>query len=288
MKKLFYFACAAALTLSLASCNNDNNGNGIDNGKTDPSGIAKESLVAYFPFDGDGVEKIANITPTAEKVTFPAGRRGKGLQGAEGGYLLYDLPENSPIRDLKGYSVAFWLRQAAIPYEQAPVPMYFQITGSDHTWGNVSISGDRLDASADSLNFKNTFRKVGATWENQFVGVSKPVFVAGKWSHYVIQYDNAKSEFKMYVNGVCPLDETKDEGIIKRYENENKVVLGDLKFVDADKIIIGGWLPKIVDNANDEWMGSFTGNMDELRVYSRALTDAEVKALYDAEVENLN
>lgn len=35
-------------------------------------------------------------------------------------------------------------------------------------------------------------------------------------------------------------------------------------------------------------MGSFTGNMDELRVYSRALTDAEVKALYDAEVENLN
>lgn len=288
MKKLFYFACAAAFTLSLASCNSDNNGNGTDNGKTDPSGVAKESLVAYFPFDGDGVEKIANITPKVEKVTFAEGRRGKGLKGAEGGYLLYDLPAGSVIRDLKGYSLAFWLKQAAIPYEQAPVPMYFQITGADHTWGNVSVSGDRLDAAADSLNFKNTFRKAGVEWENQFVSVAKPVFVAGKWSHYVIQYDNAKSEFKMYVNGVCPLDKTKDEGIIKRYENASQVALGDLKFVDADKIIIGGWLPKVVDGSNDEWMGSFTGNMDELRVYSRALTDAEVKALYDAEVENLN
>ena len=69
MKKLFYFACAAAFTLSLASCNSDNNGNGTDNGKTDPSGVAKESLVAYFPFDGDGVEKIANITPKVARVS---------------------------------------------------------------------------------------------------------------------------------------------------------------------------------------------------------------------------
>ncbi len=293
MKRFIYFACAAALTLSFASCNKSSGNDDQDSGKTDPSGIAKENLVAYIPFDGDGVEKIANITPKAEKVTFADGRRGQGLKGAEGGYLLYNLPTDSKIRDLKAYSVAFWLKQAAIPYDQAPVPMYFQITGADHYWGNVSVSGDRLDAAADSLNIKNTFRKSGAVWENQFVGVSKPSFVAGKWSHYVIQYDNVNSEFKMYVNGVCPLDETLDAGIIKRYAADadaegNQPVLGDLKFVDADKLLIGAWLPKVADGATDEWMGYFTGNMDELRLYDRALTDAEVKALYDAEVENLN
>ncbi len=294
MKRFLYFSCAFALVLSLASCKksgSDDNNSG--SGKTDPSSVAKEALVAYIPFDGDGVEKIANITPKTEKVTFTDARRGKGLKGAEGGYLLYNLPADSPIRSLKAYSVAFWLKQAAIPSDQVPVPMYFEITGADHSWGNVSISGDRLDAADDFLKFKNTFRKSGVEWENQFIEVSKPVFVAGKWSHYVIQYDNVKSEFKMYVNGVCPFDAEEDQAIIKRYEGNpdmegNQTALGDLKFVDADKIIIGGWLSKVLGESTDEWEGYFTGNMDELRLYSRALTDAEVKALYDAEVENLN
>lgn len=294
MKRFIYFACAAALTLSFASCNKNNGDDDQNGGKTDPSSIATENLVAYIPFDGDGVEKIANITPKTEKVTFADGRRGQGLKGAEGGYLLYNLPTDSKIRDLKGYSVAFWLKQAAIQNGEVPVPMYFQITsGSDHFWGNVSVSGERFYAPSDSLYFKNTFRKSGVEWESQTVPVTKPSFVAGKWSHYVIQYDNVKSEFKMYVNGVCPLDTEKDAGIINRYAGNadaegNQQALGDLKFLDADKIIIGAWLPKVVDGATDEWMGSFTGNMDELRLYDRALTDAEVKALYDAEVENLN
>jgi hypothetical protein len=34
-------------------------------------------------------------------------------------------------------------------------------------------------------------------------------------------------------------------------------------------------------------MGWFLGNMDELRVYDKALTAAEVKALYDAEVTQI-
>ena len=295
MKRFLYFSCAVALVLSLASCKkNGNDDNNSDSGKTDPSSIATENLVAYIPFDGDGVEKIANITPKTEKVTFADGRRGQGLKGAEGGYLLYNLPTDSKIRNLKAYSVAFWLKQDAIQNGQVPVPMYFQITsGSDHYNGNVSVTGERLYAPSDSLLFKNIFRKSGAEWEVQDVRVTKPSFVAGKWGHYVIRYDNVKSEFKLYVNGVCPLDPEKDADIINRYakdadEEGNQPALGDLKFLDADKIIIGAWLPKVVDGATDEWMGDFTGNMDELRLYDRALTDAEVKTLYDAEVENLN
>jgi len=35
-------------------------------------------------------------------------------------------------------------------------------------------------------------------------------------------------------------------------------------------------------------MGWFKGNLDELRVYDKALSDTEVKSLFDAEVTQLN
>jgi hypothetical protein len=61
-----------------------------------------------------------------------------------------------------------------------------------------------------------------------------------------------------------------------------------MAFVNADVINIGAWRPKSEGTATDAWMGWFVGNLDELRVYDKALTATEVKALYDAEVTQLN
>ncbi len=248
----------------------------------DPSAVATDNLVAYFPFDTDGTDKIAGLRPTVSpNVTFPSGQRGGALQGADCGYLLYDLPEDSPLRDLKAFAVSFWLKQAAIPYSQAPVPVYFSISrDSDKTWGNLTLTSDRLDPSWNYLNLKAYFRKDGVDWSGQNVPVTNSAFTAGAWKHYVIQYDNVKSEFRIYVDGVCPFT---DSGIINRYSNGNGEALGDLCFTEAKQLIIGGWLPKALGTSTDEWMGWFTGGIDEMRFYDRALTAEEVTDLYNAE-----
>jgi hypothetical protein len=47
-----------------------------------PSQIAKDNLIAYFAFEGDGNDAIGGLTPkntSTTTVTFPEGRRGKGF-----------------------------------------------------------------------------------------------------------------------------------------------------------------------------------------------------------------
>lgn len=255
---------------------------------TDPSSIAKDNLVAYFPFDGDGVEKISLLGPTTEPNTqYVEGRRGQAWQGDDNAYFLYDLPANSKIRTMKTYTAAMWVEQPQVPESQVPVPMIFQLTNSDDlTWGNIALALDRSNDNA--LQFKTFFRKDGVTWSGQHISYKSEIFTPSKWIHLIVNYDSQTSTYNMFVNGVkleLP------EGVAKRYASDPAAggqPLGDLNFTKADQINFGAWLPKALQGATDEWMGWFKGKLDEFRLYDKTLTSEEAKALYDAEVTNLN
>lgn len=271
--------------MMLTSCKKDNE---PDDGKTDPSTIATANLVAYFPFDGNGTETIANLTPTMQpNVTYVAGRRGQAYQGANLAHLLYTLPAASKLKSLTSFSVAMWLKSPLVTGD--PEVTLFEIGKSDDLfWGNLKLGLLRLDATADSLNFKAFFLKNGAVWSGQHISYSDPLFPINMWMHMVFLYDQTTSKFMIYKDGVKI--ETND-GVENRWAAGDDVVprppLGPLAFLNADKINIGAWRPKSEGTATDAWMGWFLGNMDELRVYDRALTATEVKALYDAEVTQI-
>jgi hypothetical protein len=270
----------------LTSCNKDED---PDDGKIDPSTIATANLVAYFPFEGDATESIANLTPTMQpNVTYVAGRRGQAYQGANMAHLLYTLPATSKMKTLTSFSIAMWLKSPLVTGD--PEITIFEIGKSDDLfWGNLKLGLLRLDATADSLNFKAFFLKDGAVWSGQHISYSDPLFPINIWMHLVFQYDQNTSKFMIYKDGVKI--ETND-GVENRWAAGDDVVprppLGPLAFVNADKINIGAWRPKTEGTAEDAWMGWFLGNLDELRVYDKALTAAEVKALFDAEVTQID
>ena len=269
--------------LLFTACSKDDDDN--DNGKVDPSTIATANLVAYMPFDDNALETIGNITPSQQpNVTYVVGRRGKAYQGASGAYLRYNLPDNSKLKTLKSYTVAMWIKSPKV--DGTPVPKVIEIGKSDDLfWGNLTIMIERLtDPGADSLFFKLHFKKVGVPWEGQWIEAKKSIFQVNKWMHLVFQYDATTSKFMVYKDGV------KVEfpaAVENRYANDQQEPLGDLNFVNADVLNIGAWRPKTDSQATDEWMGWFMGNLDELRVYDKALSATEVKALYDAEVSQI-
>ncbi|MBC7125636.1 MAG: LamG domain-containing protein [Bacteroidales bacterium] len=269
--------------LLFTACSKDDDDN--DNGKVDPSTIATANLVAYMPFDDNALETIGNITPSQQpSVTYVVGRRGKAYQGASGAYLRYNLPDNSKLKTLKSYTVAMWIKSPKV--DGTPVPKVFEIGKSDDLfWGNLTIMIERLtDPGADSLFFKLHFKKVGVPWEGQWIEAKKSIFQVNKWMHLVFQYDATTSKFMIYKDGVKV---EFPEAVENRYANDQQEPLGDLNFVNADVLNIGAWRPKTDSQATDEWMGWFMGNLDELRVYDKALSATEVKALYDAEVSQI-
>jgi hypothetical protein len=272
------------------SCKKDDDGNG-NNGKTDPSTIAASNLVAYFPFDGNGVDEVNGLTPseTADNVTYTPGRRGEAYQGADNAYLLYNLPSGNKLRDLKAFSIAMWFYGTPAIDGVAPVPGIIQIGGtSDPVWGNLCLTQDRMPDAADTLNIKIVFHKEGAVWANQFVGFSNSAFVENMWMHIVFAYDNATSKYMVYVNGE-PL--ALGAGITDRWAAGDDVdprpPFGDLAFNNATQMSIGGWMQKVLGLSADEWMGYFTGKMDELRIYDKGLNTTEVSDLFKAEVSQI-
>jgi hypothetical protein len=275
-------------SLTFTACDKDN-GDDDDNGKVDPGTIATANLVAYFPFDGNATEEIANLTPSrSPNVTYVDGRRGQAYQGADNAHLLYTLPAASPLKTLTSFSIATWIRSPLVTGD--PEQLFFQIgKSSDLFWGNLSLGLLRLGATADSLNLKAFFFKDGAVWAGQHINYSSPMFPINTWMHLVYTYDGATSKFMIYKDGVKV---TTNEGIENRWAAGDDVSprppLGNLAFTDADVINIGSWRPKSEGTAEDAWMGWFKGNLDELRVYNKALSAAEITSLYQAEVTQLD
>jgi hypothetical protein len=256
-----------------------------DEGKTDPSTIATSNLVAYFPFNGNATEAIGTLNPVVQpNVTYVTGRRGQAYQGATGAHLRYTLPAASKLKNLTSFSVALWFRSPLVTGD--PEPIFFQIGKSDDLfWGNLTLALNRLSATADSLKFKIFFLKTGVEWNGQHMDFSKNTVKINNWMHIVIQYDAATSKVKIFKDGVQIVT---SEGFEDRKSGPAGGALGALAFANADVINIGAWRPKTEGTATDAWMGWFMGNLDELRVYDKALTSTEVKALYDAEVTQVN
>jgi len=287
MKKLLKFSFAALLLpgLMFTSCSDDSDG---DNGKIDPGTIATSNLIAYFPFDGDAIEEIATLAPTMQpNVTYVAGRRGQAYQGANGAHLLYTIPAASKLKSLTSFSLAMWIKSPLVTGD--PEPTVFEIGKSDDLfWGNLKFALERLNATADTLKFKAFFLKNGAVWSGQHVSYSDNLFLINKWMHIVIQYDEATSKYMIYKDGVKIATNV---GVEDRWAAGDDVnprpKLGALSFLNADKINIGAWRPKTEGTATDAWMGWFLGNLDELRIYDKALSATEVKSLYDAEVTQI-
>jgi len=297
MKKLNFLSGIAVVALFLGASFTSCKTADPNAGKTDPSTIAAADLVAYFPFNGNGNDSIGGLTPKAKPgVTYVTARRKSGFKGVDNAYFLYDLPTTSKLRTLQAFSVAMWINEPQIPAETAPVPMILQIKNDDDLfWGNLSLTQDRmgtLAAPVDSLNFKAVFHSQTAVWQNQFVNFPNPGIQAAKWMHLIFEYDNVSSTFSVYVNGAKL---ALPAGTALRYADAAPVTgvqppFGNMVFNKASQLVIGGWLTKIVQvpAATDEWMGWFKGTMDEMRIYDKALTSTEAKALYDAEVTQLN
>jgi hypothetical protein len=298
-KKLLLFAFIALFTGSVFYSCNKNDDKPKDDGKIDPCTIATENLIAYWDFEDSPKDAISGRGEATSAVTYPIGRRGKGFQGGENSYISFDLSSTDKLATLNAFTIAMWVKTPAIPAGNG-LPCFFQLSGNG--WeGALTVFQENLgDNTADSLNIRGYFGKKGVPWAGQWWGKSHPSMAADRWFHFVVKYDNETSIATIHVNGdtfvyqtlsayETPVRYQDDPGSA---DNENGAPkLGDLDLQlreSNNKGIIGYWAIKAFYGGDDEWQGFFPGMIDELRIYDKALSDAEVKDLFDAEVTQIN
>jgi len=285
MKKINYFSALTVATLflgmSLTSCEKDKKD--PYEGKTNPSTIATANLVGYFPLDSETASISIGAGVTYSKkmgaASFVDGRRGSAYKGSTAqAFLEYTLASTNIFKSMNEYTCAFWLKSPAPTGGAASV---FAVNGGDVNMGNLNFMIES-QSNADSLALKPYLYNSTTNWKGQDVWSFTKAYSSDKWVHIVSSYNKTTSTMSLYANGVFVVSSIRyADGEVNGVQPK----LGALTFgTDMSKFNIGAWPKLAAGTATDAWMVYFPGAIDELRIYNKALTTTEVKALYNAEV----
>lgn len=214
------------------------------------SAAPTKGLVAYYPFDGDAKDKSGNHNDGIMHGTRPTadrkGRLNSAMLFGEGNYITVPASKslNSPTEQI---TIAAWVR----------VGEWFK-----NRWGQEAIVISR--GNRDKLDYRFEFYgnghgvTTGGLSAGNLYGVPCE-HLNGSWHHLALVSDG--TIVKTYIDGSVAGGNTAT-GRPDRNGNN-----GDL--------LIGHNL-----HGYDEYL---LGAMDELRIYNRALSDDEIKSVYEAD-----
>lgn len=296
--KLVWIA-ALAMTMGLTQCAkpelDDNFTVGdpppVEGGFVNSDEIAPESLVAYFPFDGTIADAKGGVSggATSGTTSFVEGRKGMAYQGSTNGFIGYTNP--GPLAGLTSYTVAMWINTSK---HDGGAQGVFTVAKQDGSfWGNFFMMIEGNNSTENKMFMKLHFEKNGAPFVEHWIEPNRAT-VDGKevdfrpddmyngWRHVAWTYDAATSKVGWYINGQ---KKELPPNTAVRKANDTGTPLGALNFKDATRFVVGGFQNQLGApfNSPEPWMLPYTGKLDELRFYNKALTDQEISALVTLE-----
>lgn len=255
--------------------------------------VAATALRAYWPLNGNGKESISGTNPSSTvAATFVAGVKGQGVS-FNVGYMAY--PAIEALNSTSGSAtISCWAilnNTRPAPDQPSNISPIFSLTRTGEVWGNLNLFGETHGlVSSDSIQVKGIYRIKQAdgtetggdavnmikqepwmdathTWNANKIG--------GQWAHIVYVFDGPTGTNRIYVNGVKISNSA--------WEVRNNGAALNLNHFLPTRPVIGA-LETVVNGSNtDAWNKALKGSVDEVRVYDKALTQAEIGALYELE-----
>lgn len=289
MRKINLFSVIAGVAIlasvSFTSCKKDEVVVDPYEGKTDPSTIASSSLVAYFPFESEtaSISKGDGITYSKKggAASFVLGRRGNAYKGSTSqAYLEYNVASTNVFKSMNEFTMSAWIKTPSA----GGAAKIFTLDGGDSFMGNLVFMLEG-NSNADSLDLKGYLYNSATIWNGQDIRKVSKAFTTDKWVYITLSYNKTTSALSLYANGLFI---QKSIRFASDIVNGVQPLMGPMVLKpDMTKINIGAWLQQI-DGSGQDWMKYYPGLLDEMRIYNKALTNIEVKALYDAEVTVIN
>jgi len=229
--------------------------------------VAAADLVAHFAFEGNLVDSVSNTSATNSGTSNSTGIKGQGMAIGLGNYAVFT--PTTAIKSLQSMTIAYWIN-TTINTTGIQTPVDFVNAGQ--FWGNFDMFFDG-QSDASSVFKMHLFGNGGAS-EAWLTGWSL-TSPWGKWIHIALTYDMASEKFSFYVNGALVGTSTQTGFGAPNFANVPAIVLGTVQFQTT---------PSMTSATDAQGWASFVlGTMDELRIYKKALTTEDVKALYNLE-----
>lgn len=233
------------------------------NGFSSVAQIGAGSLVGYWAFDGSYVDSVSNTAGTNVGTSFTGGFKGQALQGALNGYVL-TAPSNA-IKNLQSFTITQWVKT---PPPSTGIIDFFTLTNTSHFWGNIEMF---FENGSDNTNGKVRVHvnQGGNDYTYARDGIPN---LFNTWVNIAASYDASSSAFNFYING-----SQISSGAIGN-------VAGPLSFADVGNIVFGTTQFQTSPSQTSAttaqpWASYMTGQIDEVRIYNKALGASELQAL---------
>ncbi|NBC30868.1 MAG: hypothetical protein GVY29_12860 [Spirochaetes bacterium] len=255
MRKVMLWVGCVTVALVVASCNNAGGGGGGGGGGGDPrvrNDVTIADLWAHYPFDSDGGSiSFADASGNGRDASVAAGIQNTPGSTADrigdGSSFALELDGDND----EGLEVA----SDTTLQNASTISVSFWMTDNA---GNGRIIGQRYGAGTSTweIDVSNTF---GWKLRYSYSGSTKleataDAFSAG-WNHVVLVLQETSTYARLYVNGT--LQGTDDFTDPTELETENPLRIGETGFDGAEV------------------------QLDDVRIYTRALTASEVTTLYN-------
>ncbi|MFT3679593.1 MAG: IPT/TIG domain-containing protein [Ferruginibacter sp.] len=284
----------------------------IDPSNTGSNSVAPENLIAYWPFDLDSRETKSSQTAYdgigASYSSF--GKIGNCLTLTDG-YLLYNPISNiSQDTALQSYTISMWVNvpaSAAPGQPQDPLRSLFQVTGNKYSdiWGQVDLELSNWGARNDTIyvGARQHQQDGYQPYDHEGLAVVKYANSTNKWIFLTATYNGigTNQTMRIYANGelinvteftnvnktpastqstfrVVPTGNYPADGVFPT----NKVYIGTLAFRDRGNDAGDGYTNYAPYVSERSWAaGRMTGKIDDIRLFNKALSAAEVLSLYN-------
>ena len=207
----------------------------------------RKGLVAYYPFNGNAEDESwkgnDGVVNGATLTTDRHGERARAYS-FDGEDDLIEIPASQSISTMRSLSVTFWVKA-----DQIQKPDALGYTGLVTIWGGVRVWGVWI--------FGDSIGTVALPRTGAETGIL-PKFPKELWHQIIYAHD--ESGASVYVDG--KMVDRSDKLQITLPQHGAPVIIGSDNTI-ADRF--------------------FSGQLDDIRIYNRALSEAEVKALYEFE-----
>jgi hypothetical protein len=263
MKKnsLKFFLAFAISCAFLTACkkeettpaNNTGGGTNTGGGGTTTGNITT-GLITYYPFDGNANNTVnSNILSIVNGLFLTSDKNGKANSAYEfSGIKSYIDIGRADIALAKNFTISIWAK----PNKSSSVPLMscYQIK----TNGVQGLGRRAWEINVNEGKFGVYFADLNDLRLNSNDGKD---YADGKWHHFVTTYNGIK--FMLYV----------DNNLVAQRD-----VQGELLSASKPNIFIGH--SNAYDDYNFSFNQYFRGAMDEVRIYNRSMSAADIDLLY--------
>jgi hypothetical protein len=278
--------------------------------------IAPTNLVTKISFENIMTDSKNNISSFVNtNVYFASGIKGNAYSGSSSQERYSIANATSKITSLNNFTISLWINTAntvadgGSPGQGKGAQGIFSIVRPTEFWGGINLFLENPDGA-----FPNRIRlklgvengRSGIAWRGQSAIMNLDNSL-NKWTHVVFVYNASLSTISAYVNGVLSTNLSgfayaPTEGVagVAPWFADNPGALtnpnnapkyGNFEMVGTNgKVVFGTHqfetTPSLNNGSQQDWATSYSGLMDEFRIYDAALALNEVKALYLLERDN--